>query len=115
MSAVEIRRRWGLLVPIAARATIAALTTVTALVTTATLVAPITSRTALAAQQGVPPNPLGQPLLDASGRLRDDAFIHIPLRPEDARYADIEGQRLKTILLEVDAISLADRDAGNVF
>jgi len=47
--------------------------------------------------------------------VREDAFIRIPLRPEDAGYADIEGQRLKEILLEVDAISLADRDAGNVF
>ena len=70
---------------------------------------------ALTAQQSPPPNPLGQPLLDASGNVREEAFIHIPLRPEDARYADIRGERLKGILLEVDAISLADRDAGNVF
>ena len=68
----------------------------------------------LGAQQP-PPNPLGQPLLDASGQLRDDAFIRIPLRPEDERYADIEGDRLKEMLLEVDAISLADRDAGTIF
>ena len=65
--------------------------------------------------QQAPPNPLGQPLLDAAGRLRDDAFIRIPLRPEDGRYADIEGGRLKAMLLEVDAISLADRDAGTIF
>jgi hypothetical protein len=65
--------------------------------------------------QEPPPNPLGQPLLDASGQLRDDAFIRIPLRPEDEAYADIEGSRLKDMLLEVDAISLADRDAGAVF
>ena len=68
----------------------------------------------LGAQQA-PPNPLGQPLLDAAGQLRDDAFIRIPLRPEDERYADIEGDHLKAMLLEVDAISLADRDAGTVF
>ena len=67
------------------------------------------------AAQPAPPNPLGQPLLDAFGQLRDDAFIRIPLRPEDERYADIEGDRLKRMLLEVDAISLADRDAGTVF
>ena len=54
-------------------------------------------------------------MLDASGQLRDDAFIRIPLRPEDERYADIEGDRLKAMLLEVDAISLADRDAGTIF
>ncbi len=68
----------------------------------------------LVAQQA-PPNPLGQPLLDASGRLRDDAFIRIPLRPEDERYGDIEGDRMKAMLLEVDAISLGDRAAGNLF
>jgi Peptidase family M28 len=61
------------------------------------------------------PNPLGQPLLDASGEVRDDAFIHIPLRPDDQRYADIQGDHLKSLLMEVDAISLEDRDRGNVF
>ena len=30
-------------------------------------------------------SPLGQPLLDASGNVREDAFIHIPLRADDAR------------------------------
>lgn len=60
-------------------------------------------------------NPLGQPLLDASGNIRDDAYIHIPLRPDDARYGDIRGEQLKGWLMEVDAISLADRDGGNLF
>ncbi len=69
----------------------------------------------LSAVQNAPPNPLGQPLLDASGDVREDAFIRIPLRPEDARYGDIRGESLKRMLLEVDAISLADRDAGNLF
>ena len=62
-----------------------------------------------------PPNPLGQPLLDASGHLREDAYIRVPLRPEDSRYGRIQGERLKAWLMEVDAISLADRDRGNVF
>jgi len=62
-----------------------------------------------------PPNPLGQPLLDADGNVREDAFIHIPLRPDDVRYRTIEGERLKAWLKEVDAISLADRDRGTVF
>ena len=61
------------------------------------------------------PNPLGQPLLDASGDVREDAFIQIPLRADDRRYADIDGDRLKSFLMEVDSISLADRDRGNVF
>ena len=42
---------------------------------------------ALAAQNA--PNALGQPLLDASGEVRDDAFIRIPLRADDQKYADI--------------------------
>jgi hypothetical protein len=69
----------------------------------------------VAAQNATPPNPLGQPLLDAEGHPREDAFIHIPLRPEDARYGAIQGERLKAWLMEVDAISLADRDRGNLF
>jgi len=60
-------------------------------------------------------NPLGQPLLDANGNIRDDAYIHIPLRPDDARYGDIQSDELKAWLMEVDAISLADRDRGNLF
>ena len=68
---------------------------------------------ALTAQNA--PNTLGQPLLDASGDVRDDAFIQIPLRADDQKYADIDGDRLKSFLMEVDAISLADRDRGNVF
>ena len=69
----------------------------------------------ISAQQTPPPNPLGQPLLDAAGVLRDDAFIRIPLRPDDRRYAGIDGARMKAQLLDVDAISLADRDTGNLF
>jgi len=65
--------------------------------------------------QQTPPNPLGQPLLDANGFPREDAFIHIPLRPEDARYGVIDGASLKAWLMEVDAISLRDRDRGTVF
>ncbi len=67
------------------------------------------------AQQSVPANPLGQPLLDRAGHVRDDAYIHVPLRPEDARYASIDGARLESMLMEVDSISLADRDRGTLF
>lgn len=70
---------------------------------------------AAAAAQQAPANPLGQPLLDPAGHPREDAYIHIPLRPEDARYGVIQGPQLKSWLMEVDAISLADRDRGNVF
>lgn len=60
-------------------------------------------------------NPLGQPLLDDSGRLREDAFIHIPLRDDDSQYGDIDGDWMKQVLLELDRISLADKAAGNLF
>jgi len=60
-------------------------------------------------------NPLGQPLVSADGSVRDDAFIRMPLRSEDRAYADIDGGRMKEILMEVDAISLRDRNAGTVF
>jgi hypothetical protein len=72
----------------------------------------------LAAQQPaarVEPNPLGQPLVTATGEVRDDAIIRIPLLPEDKKYADLDGRRLKAFLMEVDAISLKDRDTGNLF
>jgi hypothetical protein len=69
------------------------------------------------AQQRPPatPNQLGQPLLDASGAVRDDAFIRVPLRPGDERYADLDGDRMKRVLEEVVAISLEDRDNGTIF
>ena len=60
-------------------------------------------------------NPLGQPLVSTDGSVRDEAFIRLPLRPEDRAYADIDGGRMKEILMEVDAISIRDRDAGTVF
>lgn len=60
-------------------------------------------------------NPLGQPLLDADGNLREDAFIQIPLRPDDARYASIDGKWMKDVLMELDQISLDDKASGRLF
>jgi hypothetical protein len=57
-----------------------------------------------------PPNPLGQPLVDGDGHPRDDAFIRIPLRPEDRKYADIDGARMKALVNELSGISLEDRE-----
>lgn len=65
--------------------------------------------------QQAQPNALGQPLLDAQGHVREERFIRMPLRPEDQRYADLEAGRLKALLMEVDAISLRDRDSGRLF
>ena len=56
------------------------------------------------------PNPLGQPLLDPNGFVRDEAMLRAPPLAADARYADIDGRRLKQFLMEVDAISLKDRE-----
>lgn len=62
------------------------------------------------------PNKLGQPLLDANGFVRDEAMLHSPaLLPEDRKYADLDGKRMKQYLMEVDAISLKDKASGNLF
>lgn len=66
------------------------------------------------AGRGGGPNPLGQPLMQ-NGFVKDEAMLRAPLAPEDKRYADIDGKRLKQYLMEVDAISLKDRDSGNLF
>jgi hypothetical protein len=57
-----------------------------------------------------PPNPLGQPLVDAAGVPREDAFFKVPLRPEDRKYADLDGMKMKGLVNEVAAISLKDRE-----
>src|SRR5262252_5495989 len=65
---------------------------------------------------GGAPNKLGQPLLDPHGFVRDEAMLHSPaLAPEDRKYADLDGRRMKQFVMEVDAISLKDRDRGNLY
>ena len=68
-----------------------------------------------AAAQRPEPNALGQPLLDASGNPREDAFFETPLAPEDAKYRDLQAARLKQILLETSAISQRDKATGNLY
>lgn len=64
----------------------------------------------------VEPNRLGQPLLDPNGFVRDESMLRAPaLLPEDRKYADLEGKHLKQLVMEIDAISLKDRDSGNLF
>ena len=81
------------------------------------LAALVAATIALGAQQNAPapPNPLGQPLVDAGGKVRDEAMLRAPLLPEDKRYAGLDGRRLKQLVMEIDAISLKDRDSGNLF
>lgn len=67
--------------------------------------------TAASAQE----NPLGQPLLDGDGNIREDAFIRIPLRPEDEKYADIDGLWMKQVLGELLQFSQNDKNSGRLF
>ena len=62
-----------------------------------------------------PPNPLGQPLLGPAGHVRDDAMIHAPLPADETRYADLDGRHMKEIVKELAAISLRNREGGEVF
>ncbi|HYA18693.1 MAG TPA: M28 family peptidase [Bryobacteraceae bacterium] len=62
-----------------------------------------------------PANPIGQPLIDGHWQVKEDAFIHAPLLPEDAKYADLDGMKMKAWLREIIAISDKDRDSGAVF
>ena len=82
-----------------------------------TLAVLVVATVALAAQQEPreAANPLGQPLVDAAGKVRDEAMLRTPLLPEDRKYADLDGRRMKQFVMEVDAISLKDRDSGNLF
>ena len=61
------------------------------------------------------PNPLGQPLLDPTGHVKDEAVIHPPLAAADARYGDLDGRKMKAIVRELAAISDKNRDSGEVF
>jgi hypothetical protein len=60
-------------------------------------------------------NPLGQPLLDPLGYVRDDAYLRVPIHADDQRYLGLRGDEMKDYLREVVDISLRDRDRGNVF
>src|SRR5829696_4161607 len=61
------------------------------------------------------PNPLGQPLLDPQGRVKEDAFYQVPLAPEDKRYGDIDGLKMKGVVREAAAISRRDKASGALF
>ena len=56
-----------------------------------------------------------QPLLDASGQVREEAYDHLrrTLLGDDRVYEPIEGRRLKGWLNEVVAMSRQSRDDGN--
>ncbi len=62
-----------------------------------------------------PPNPLGNPLLESADRVREDAFYKVPLQPEDRKYADIDGLKMKAVVREAAAISRRDQARGTPF
>jgi hypothetical protein len=71
---------------------------------------------AQAPASGAPPrNPLGDPLLESPEHVREDAFYKVPLQPEDRKYADIDGIRMKGVVREAAAISERDKARGTLF
>ena len=87
---------------------------VTAVIVTAQT--PSQPRPETAAPSAPRPIPTFQPLLDARGRVLDDAFVPgQPLSAADRIYADIDGRRMKGLVNEVVAISRRSRDDGNKY
>jgi hypothetical protein len=60
------------------------------------------------------PNALGQPLLDATGNPREDAFFETRSR-RGREVPRSPAARLKQILLETSAISQRDKATGNLY
>jgi hypothetical protein len=65
--------------------------------------------------QAPAPNPLGEPLLTSPEHVREDAFFKVPLLPEDAQCADIDGLKMKAVVREAAAISQKDKARGTLF
>jgi hypothetical protein len=72
--------------------------------------------TAPASGAAARPIPTYQPLLDAKGRVKGEAFIPGPsLAAADRAYAEIDGAKMKGLVNEVVAISRRSRDDGNKY
>jgi hypothetical protein len=61
------------------------------------------------------PAPRRQPLLDAKGAVRDDAYTPAPLPESERAYAAIDGAHMKALVNEIVAISRKSRDDGNKY
>jgi hypothetical protein len=59
--------------------------------------------------------PQRQPLLDAKGTIREDAYTPAPLPESERAYARIEGAHMKATVNEIVAISRQSRDDGNKY
>lgn len=68
-----------------------------------------------ASSQAPAPNPLGNPLLSSPEHVREDAFYKVPLLPEDRKYGDIDGLKMKSVVREAAAISQRDKSRGTLF
>ena len=66
-------------------------------------------------QQPAPSAPQRQPLLDAAGYVREDAYIPAPLPESERAYASIKGASMKALVNEIVAISRRSRDDGNKY
>jgi hypothetical protein len=62
-----------------------------------------------------PAAPKRQPLLDASGYVREEAYIPAPLPDSERAYAHINGAQMKALVNEIVAISRKSRDDGNKY
>ena len=51
--------------------------------------------------------------LDSKGFVPDESYVTTPLPASEKAYADIDGRHLKSIISEVTAISLKNRDSGD--
>ncbi len=47
--------------------------------------------------------------------MKENAFYKVPLLPEDRRYADIDGMKMKAVVREAAAISRRDKARGTLF
>ena len=62
------------------------------------------------------PNPLGQPFIGQDGFVSPAAMVPAPpLAAADRRYSDFSGTEMKRMIVELVAISLKDRNSGNVY
>src|SRR3954452_15312037 len=62
-----------------------------------------------------PAAPMRQPLLDASGHVREEAYIPAPMPDSERAYAHINGAQMKALVNEIVAISRKSRDDGNKY
>lgn len=81
----------------------------------AVVLAAAAAGTRVVAQPPAAATPQRQPLLDAKGYVRDDAYTPAPLPDSERAYARINGASMKALVNEIVAISHKSRDDGNKY